>query len=194
MQEMIMSQAQIQEACARIGAQLDERLSKDDRLPVFLCVMKGAINFMVDLMEHVHSDIITDYIRVSSYEGLGSTGKIILKQDVSHSLEGRTVVIVEDVVDSGLSMHYLVEHLKEKYHPKDVIVTCLIDKQAKRKIDVKVDYCGMELKEDKFLVGYGLDYKGLLRNVPYVYVPTMDEVAGWEKALSREEAAKKELR
>lgn len=193
MQEMIMSSQQIQRACARIGAQLDARLSKQERLPVFICVMKGAINFMVDLMEHVHSDLITDYVRLSSYEGLGSTGEVVLKQDVSHQLKGRTVVVVEDVVDSGLSMHFLLEHLRNKYQPKEIIVCCLIDKQGKRKMDVKVDYCGMVLKEDKFLVGYGLDYKGLLRNVPYVYVPTQEEVASWERAISKEEQAKKSL-
>ena len=113
MQELVMSHEEIVEATTRIGKALSKRLKKEEKLPVFVCVMKGAMNFMIDLIEHVDIDILVDYIQISSYEGDKSTGKITLKQDISTNLKGRTVVIVEDVIDTGLSMKYLIEHIKE---------------------------------------------------------------------------------
>lgn len=179
-----MSHEDIIESADKIGLSLSERLRNEKKLPVFVCVMKGAVNWMVDLMEHVDVPIKTDYIQISSYSGTSSTGKITLKKDISHNLEDRVVVIVEDVVDTGISMQWLIDYVKANYHPKEVIVAVLFDKRACRKVPVHIDYAGKVLDENKFLVGYGLDYRGLGRNVPYVYVPTPEEVAAWDKQLA----------
>lgn len=184
MKELVMSHEEILEACARIGGALTERLKAEEKPPVFICVMKGAMNFMIDLIENVDMPIFVDYIQISSYEGSKSTGKINLKRDISTNLEGRTAVIVEDVIDTGLSMKYLVEHLQTNFHPKQIIVTTLLDKAVARKVPVAIDYAGKILNENKFVVGYGLDYKELHRNDPYIYVPTPEEVTEMDEAVA----------
>jgi hypoxanthine phosphoribosyltransferase len=104
---------------------------------------------------------------------------------LTYDPEGRTIVICEDVVDTGLSMKYLVDYLKEKYHPKDIIVACLFDKVAARRCDVKIDYYGKRLEENAFLVGYGLDYRELHRNDAFVFVPTPEDVKEWDELLDK---------
>ena len=185
MKELVMSSNEIQEVCTHMGHQITARLKDEEKAPVFLCVMKGAMNFTVDLIKHVHCPIITDFIQISSYEGTESTGKINLLKDLTYDPEGRTIVICEDVVDTGLSMKYLVDYLKEKYHPKDVIVACLFDKVAARRCDVKIDYYGKRLEENAFLVGYGLDYRELHRNDAFVFVPTPEDVKEWDELLDK---------
>jgi len=180
-----MSSNEIQEVCTHMGHQITARLKDEEKAPIFLCVMKGAMNFTVDLIKHVHCPIITDFIQISSYEGTESTGKINLLKDLTYDPEGRTIVICEDVVDTGLSMKYLVDYLKEKYHPKDIIITCLFDKVAARRCDVKIDYYGKRLEENAFLVGYGLDYRELHRNDAFVFVPTPEDVKEWDELLDK---------
>lgn len=184
MEELVMSNRQILDACEDIGAKLKERLAGQEDIPVMVCVMKGAVNFMVNLMEAIDMDILTDYIQVSSYSGTTSTGTITLKRDVTHRIKGRTVIIVEDVVDTGLTMDYLVKHFEEM-GAREIIVVALFDKVCMRKTNVKIDYVGKVLTENKFLVGYGLDYRGLLRNVPFVYVPSADEIEAWDKMIGK---------
>lgn len=186
MQELVMSHDEIQQAAKTMGDALTERLKNEEKLPVFVCVMKGAMNFMIDLIEHVNMDIITDYIQISSYEGTSSSGHILMSKDISTDLKGRTLVIVEDVIDTGLSMNFLINHFKKDFSPNQIIVAALFDKQAVRKEEVQIDYVGKVLKENKFLVGYGLDYRGLLRNPPYVYVPTKEEISDIDKKLEKD--------
>ena len=182
MEETILTKTQIEEIVERLGKKLTEDLKDEEKPPVFLCVMKGAMPFYSDLIKHVDLDMVCDYIQLSSYEGgLASTGQVKMLTDVSVDLAGRTVVIVEDIVDSGLSMSFLTKYLQDKYQPKRILICALFDKFCARKNPVKVDYAGYRLNESKFLVGYGLDYKQLLRNVPYVYVPSPSELEGWDK-------------
>jgi hypoxanthine phosphoribosyltransferase len=183
MKEMVMSEQEILEACQRIGASLTKDLAEEEKLPLFVCVMKGAMNFMVDLLKRVDVPLLEDYVQLQSYNGTHSTGSVALLSDVKHNIDNRTIVIVEDVVDTGLSMDFLVKHLQSLGHPKRIIICALFDKKIARKVEVKVDYCGRVLEENKFLLGYGLDYMGLKRNVPYVYIPTPEEVAQLDKLL-----------
>lgn len=183
MEELVMSNREILDACERIGESLTKRLQNVEGIPLFVCVMKGALNFMVDLMQHVDMDILTDYIRIRSYDGTKSTGKVELVQDVTHRVSGRTVILVEDIVDSGISMEYLIKHFKD-LGAREIIVVTLFDKRDNRQVEVQIDYCGKVLVGNKFLVGYGLDYRGLLRNVPFVYVPTKDEIAEWDELMT----------
>ncbi|MCR4562109.1 MAG: hypoxanthine phosphoribosyltransferase [Bacilli bacterium] len=180
MVEMVMSHEEILKACEDIAMKLKKRLENLNDVPLMICVMKGAINFMVELMLQLKMDVLTDYVQVRSWEGTSSTGEITFKRDVSHRIEGRTLIIVEDIIDSGITMNFLVNHFKQM-GAKEIIVVALFDKICKRKVPIKIDFVGKTLNEDKFLVGYGLDYKGLLRNVPYVYVPSKEEIEKWDK-------------
>ncbi|MCH3909876.1 MAG: hypoxanthine phosphoribosyltransferase [Bacilli bacterium] len=185
MKEMVMSEKEILTACSKIGASLTSSLKDEDKLPLFVCVMKGAMEFMVDLLKHVDVPLLVDYIQLQSYSGTHSTGEVSLLKDISTNVDGRTVVIVEDVVDTGLSMNFLLDHLKKIGNPKRVIVCALFDKKCARKVQTQVDYVGMSLTENKFLLGYGLDYNGLKRNVPYVYIPTSEEVGEMDEILKK---------
>ena len=100
-------------------------------------------------------------------------------------IKDRTVVVVEDVVDTGISMKYLIDHLNEHYQPKRIIICCLFDKEYARCEDIKIDYVGKVLKENCFLVGYGLDYNELERNVPYVYIAQPDDIDKWNEEIQK---------
>ncbi len=190
MQEIILTREQIQDICKDIASKLSNQLKDEEQVPVFVGVMKGGLNFTMDLIKDMEIPIVTDFIQISSYDGTSSTGIVKLKKDLTYSVKNRTVVLVDDVVDTGYSMQYLKHYLTEKYQPKQIIIVTLIDKQSIRKVEVKIDYCGMVLKENKFLVGYGLDYKELNRNVPYVYVPNVEEIEELEKIISKSQLNK----
>ena len=175
MRKIVFNETEIQGACERIASELTKDLASDEKIPLFLGVMKGALNFFMDLTKRFDIPIYLDYIQVSSYNGTKSTGTVKLLHDLRFDCEGRTVVIVEDIVDTGVSMNYLVKYIEEKYHPKRIIVVALFDKINARTVPVKIDYSGKVLAQNDFLIGYGLDYKELHRNVPYVYIPDEDE-------------------
>ena len=183
--EIVLSEQEIQDICNDIGAKLSKELENEERTPLFLGVMKGALNFMFDLIKRIDRPIYTDFIQISSYAGVQSTGKIKLKKDFDMDIKDRTVVVVEDVVDTGISMKYLIDHLNENYQPKRIIICCLFDKEYARCEDVKIDYVGKRLKENCFLVGYGLDYNELERNVPYVYIATPEDIDRWNEEIQK---------
>lgn len=176
MEHLILSKKQIAKITADIGHKLSKDLAKEKKIPVVIGIMKGSMNFMMDVMKNLEVDVFTDYIQVSSYNGTKTTGKVILKRDLSFDIKGRTVVVIEDIVDTGVSMNYLMDFLKDRYHPKRIILVALVDKRSRRKEKVKIDYAGMILKEDEFLLGYGLDYNELGRNLPEIYGLTNKEV------------------
>ena len=182
--EVILSSEQITAICKDIAGKLDDRFAAENiKAPIVIGVLKGSLNFMMDLIKEMKTEVMTDYIQVSSYSGTSSTGAVILKKDLSLDITGRTIVIVEDVIDTGLTMQYLTGYLQQKHNPKEIIIISLFDKLYLRKTDLHVDYTGKVLTENKFLVGYGLDYNELSRNVPYVYVATPEDVKHWDKVL-----------
>ena len=183
--EIVLSEEEIQNICQDFGKRLTEELRDEERTPLFLGVMKGALNFMFDLIKRVDRPIFTDFIQISSYAGVQTTGKINLKKDFDMDIKDRTVVVVEDVVDTGISMKYLIDHLNEHYQPKRIIIVALFDKEYARCEDIKIDYVGKVLKENYFLVGYGLDYNELERNVPYVYVAKPDDIDKWNEEIQK---------
>lgn len=183
--EIVLSEQEIQDICNDIGAKLSKELENEERTPLFLGVMKGALNFMFDLIKRIDRPIYTDFIQISSYAGVQSTGKINLKKDFDMDIKDRTVVVVEDVVDTGISMKYLIDHLNENYQPKRIIICCLFDKEYARCEDVKIDYVGKRLKENCFLVGYGLDYNELERNVPYVFIAQPEDIDRWNEEIQK---------
>jgi hypoxanthine phosphoribosyltransferase len=135
----------------------------------FVCVLKGAFLFLGDLIRAMEGDVTIDFMACSSYgAGTSSTGEVRLSKDLDSGLEGRDVIIVEDIVDTGLTLHYLQEILLAR-GPRSLRTACLLSKPSRRKIDVKVDYIGFTI-EDRFVVGYGLDYAEQYRNLPYIGV------------------------
>lgn len=186
MKEMVMSEAEIQAACEKMGTSLSQTLAHEEKLPIFVCVMKGAMNFFVDLLKRVDVPLLEDYVRLQSYAGKASTGKISLLSDLKCDIDGRSIILVEDVVDTGLSMDFLIKHIATLGKPKRIILCALFDKKIARIVPVKVDYAGCTLTENKFLLGYGLDYKGLKRNIPYVYFPDEAEVKAMDDQLEKD--------
>ncbi len=185
MDELVISEAEINAVCAKMGKELTTVLAHEEKLPVFVCVMKGAMNFMVDLLKRVEVPLIEDYVQLQSYNGTHTTGKVVLVKDLSTAIDDRTVVVVEDIVDTGLSMNFLLDHLQKIGHPKRIIVCALFDKKCARKVETQIDYAGRVLLKNKFLLGYGLDYKGLKRNVPFVYVPSPSEIKEMDEILAK---------
>ena len=134
-----------------------------------VCVLKGAFMFLADLTRALEGDATLDFIALSSYgTGTKSSGQVQLLKDLGTSIEGRDVVIVEDIVDTGLTLNYLQDIIRARA-PRSVRTACLLSKPSRRIVDVKVEYVGFEIP-DKFVVGYGLDYGEKYRNLPYIAV------------------------
>lgn len=134
-----------------------------------ICVLKGAFLFLGDLIRALEGHVTIDFMACSSYgAGTSSSGEVRLSKDLDTRIEGRDVILVEDIVDTGLTLHYLQEVLLTR-GPRSLRTACLLSKPSRRKIEVKVDYIGFTI-EDKFVVGYGLDYAEQYRNLPYIGV------------------------
>jgi len=134
-----------------------------------ICVLKGAFVFMSDLVRQMRMPVTIDFMALSSYaKGTTSSGEVRVLKDLDYALEGRHVLIVEDIVDTGLTLHYLQEILHAR-GPKQVRTACLLSKPSRRRIDVRVEYIGFTI-EDRFVVGYGLDYNGHYRHLPEIAV------------------------
>ena len=162
----LITEAAIAARVKEVGREIRRDAGNDPIL--LLGVLKGAFMFMADLMRDIGGDVQCDFIAVSSYAGTESTGEVQIKKDVDSPLEGRRVVIVEDIVDTGLTLHYLQGALRNR-QPASLKTACLLSKPSRRKIDVPVDYVCFEI-EDKFVVGYGLDFNEQYRNLPYIGV------------------------
>jgi len=134
-----------------------------------ICVLKGAFIFLSDLARALEGSATLDFMAVSSYgTATKSSGQVQLLKDLDVGLEGRDVIIVEDIVDTGLTLTYLQDILRARA-PRSLRTACLLSKPSRRKVDVKVDYIGFTI-EDRFVVGYGLDYAEKYRNLPYIAV------------------------
>lgn len=133
---------------------------------VFVGILKGSVPFMWELSKRIKNNIIFEYIEVSSYKGTESTGTITLHKDIKDNIEGKDVIIIEDIVDTGRTLSFLLDFLKEK-NPQSIKIATLLSKPSKRAIELNVDYIGFKI-EDKFVVGFGLDYDQKLRNLPYI--------------------------
>ncbi len=159
--------------CEELEAKVDEvgrRISEDFRGkdPIFVGVLKGCFIFMADLMRHVDIKCSMDFMAVSSYSGTSSTGAVKINKDLSQDIEGRHVIIVEDILDSGMTLSYLKRYLLGR-KPASVTIVTLLDKPSRRKADVFADYSCFEVP-DAFVVGYGLDYNEHYRNLPFIGV------------------------
>ncbi|WP_053373351.1 hypoxanthine phosphoribosyltransferase [Paenibacillus sp. FJAT-27812] len=164
-QEVLYDEQQIGDKVKELG----ETLSKDfsGRNPLVICVLKGAFIFMADLVKEMTVPLEIDFMAVSSYgQSTKSSGVVKIIKDLDVSVEGRDVLIVEDIIDSGLTLSYLIDVL-ERRNAKSVTVVTLFDKPARRTVDLEADYKGFTLP-DEFVVGYGLDFAEKYRNLPYI--------------------------
>lgn len=153
---------------ARVEAIADELVKRlNGSRPVMVCVLKGAAYFYIDLCRCMKCGIDMDFISISSYgAGSRSSGVVRLIKDLDNNITGRDVIIVEDIIDSGLTIQYLKQLLSAR-EPKSITTVCFLDKQARHDVNLKTDLCGFEIP-DEFVVGYGLDYANYYRNLPYI--------------------------
>lgn len=134
---------------------------------IIVCILKGASIFAADLLKNLTVDARIDFMAVSSYgASTKSTGVVKINKDLDTSIEGKNILIVEDIIDTGLTLHYLIKSLWGR-NPKSIRVCTLLDKPERRKVEMRADYVGFEI-ENKFIVGYGLDYDEKYRNLPYI--------------------------
>ena len=160
----MISADQIQTRVAEMAAEI--RRDFPDGLHL-IAVLKGAFMFLSDLVRHMDGEVSLDFMAVSSYaKGTSSSGEVRMLKDLDSTLEGRNVIIVEDIVDTGLTLTYLQEILRAR-GPKSLCTACLLSKPSRRQVPVKVEYTGFTI-EDRFVVGYGLDYAEQYRNLPYI--------------------------
>ncbi len=166
--EILVAEERIASKVAELGA----RIAADyaDRPFTLVSVLKGSLPFMADLMRAIDRPLRIDLMEVSSYGGntTESSGLVRILKDLSASIEGEDVLIVEDIIDTGLTLNYLIRYLRGK-NPASLRICTLLDKPARRLVDIPVDYTGFTIP-DQFVVGYGLDYGELYRNLRYVGV------------------------
>jgi hypoxanthine phosphoribosyltransferase len=164
--DILIDQPTIAERVAALGRQIRQDVGAET--PVHLvAVLKGAFVFMADLVRAIGGPVSCDFIAVSSYgSGTSSSGEVRLLKDVDSRLEGRHIIIVEDIVDTGLTLSYLREIFWAR-GPRSLRTVCLLSKPSRRLVTVSVDYIGFEI-EDRFVVGYGLDFDELYRNLPHI--------------------------
>lgn len=167
-ESILITSDQIQERIRALAREIeaDHPAGEDIHL---VCVLKGGFMFMADLVRAMSNRVTLDFIAVSSYaKSTRSSGEVRLLKDLDFGLEGRHVVIVEDIVDTGLTLIYLQDILKAR-SPQQVRTACLLSKPSRRLVDVQVEYIGFTI-EDHFVVGYGLDYAEHYRNLPHIAV------------------------
>lgn len=165
--EILFTQAQLDEKITELGHQISKDYHGKDLL--MIGVLKGANVFMSDLMRKIGTSVKIDFMAVSSY-GLSteSSGVVRIIKDLDDSIEGKDVLVVEDIIDTGLTLHYLYDNLLSR-KPNSLKICTLLDKPERRKVDINVDYKGFDIP-DEFIVGYGIDYAEQYRNLPYVAI------------------------
>jgi len=165
--EILISEEVLRDKVIELGKKITEDYKGKNLLLV--CVLKGAVIFVSDLMKRIDLPLEIDFMAISSYgSDTKSSGVVRILKDLNSGIEGRDILIVEDIIDSGLTLSYLVENLKVR-GPKSVEICTILDKPSRRKADISIKYTGFQVP-DEFVVGYGLDYAERYRNLPYIAV------------------------
>ena len=162
---VLYSEEELEAKCAELGAQISKDYEGKNLLLV--SVLKGAVVFMTDLMRHITVPCSIDFMVVSSYgSGVKTSGVVKIVKDLDADLDGKDLLIVEDILDTGMTLHYLKQLLQDR-NPNSIRIATLLDKPERRRAAVRADYVGYQVP-DEFVVGYGLDYDEKYRNLPYV--------------------------
>ncbi|HHT20681.1 MAG TPA: hypoxanthine phosphoribosyltransferase [Tissierellia bacterium] len=164
--KQLFSQTDISERVRQLAGEIDQAYPKDAPL-VAIGILKGSFIFMADLVRAMDRDVTLDFIALSSYgDATETTGVVRLLKDLDVDIKGKDVIIVEDIVDTGLTLEYLRHYLQQR-DPKSVRIATLLDKVSRRQVEMTIDYVGFEI-EDGFVVGYGIDYAQQYRNLPWI--------------------------
>ena len=167
LKKILISEEQLKERIKELGEQIAADYKGKDL--VVIGILKGAILFLSDLIKEIDLPLVIDFMAVSSYgSSTSSSGVVRILKDSDEDIEGKDVLIIEDIVDTGLTLNYLLGNLQAR-KPNSIKICCCLDKPSRRTAPVKVDYVGFEI-EDEFVVGYGLDYAEKYRNLPYIGV------------------------
>ena len=164
--KILVSEEEILKRCKELGKQITEDYK--GKTPIFIGLLKGCNPFLMDLLKHVDLHCSLDYMDVSSYSGTNSTGNIKILYDAQVDVEGKDIIIVDDILDTGRTLQKVVDLFKHR-KAKSIRLCVLLDKPEGRKVDIKADYVG-GLVPNEFVVGYGLDYNEMYRNLPYIGV------------------------
>ncbi len=163
--EVLFDEERIKEKVAELGAQISKDYENQEL--VLIGVLKGSVMFMSDLLKRITIPCCMDFMAVSSYGSSTETSGVVrILKDLDYDIEGKNVLIVEDIIDSGITLKYLLEYLRAR-KPSSIDIVCLLNKPERRRVDIDVKYQGFEVP-DHFLVGYGLDYAEKYRNLPFV--------------------------
>lgn len=162
---VFLSKDEIQSRIEKLAAEINADYK--DKRPIFVSVLNGAFVFTADLFKHITVDCEVCFIKLASYKGTQSTGHVVTAIGLDVSLKDRHVIVVEDIVDTGQTLHHFLPQLYHQ-HPATLKIAVLLHKPEARKFDFPIDYCCYQI-ENKFVVGYGLDYDGLGRNLPEIY-------------------------
>lgn len=163
--EILISEEELQTRIKELASQIENDFKKEDI--VLISVLKGSFIFTADLIRYIKNEVKIDFISASSYGNqTETTGKVKLLKDINMDISNKNVIIVEDIIDSGLTLHFLKEHFA-MYNPKTLKICSLLDKPERRKVDLNVDYVGFRIP-DEFIVGYGIDCAERYRNLPYI--------------------------
>ena len=165
LEKVLFSKEQLAKRIKELAAQLDKDYA--GKTPLMVAILKGSVMFFTDLIREMTLPLEIDFMSISSYgSGVKSSGEVKMIKDLDNKIEGKDVIIVEDIVDSGYTMKYLT-HLLEARNPSSIKICALLDKPSRRETDVAVDYKGFEVGNE-FVVGYGLDYAARYRNIPFI--------------------------
>ncbi|MDD2282033.1 MAG: hypoxanthine phosphoribosyltransferase [Eubacteriales bacterium] len=165
--EVLLSKEEIDEKVKELGKMLAKEYA--GKRPLLICVLKGALIFVADLARAMNIPLEVDFMAVSSYGvSTKSSGVVRILKDLETGIEGRHVLIVEDIIDTGLTLKYLIENLKSR-KPASIKICTLLDKPSRRRVQLQPDFSGFEIP-DKFVIGYGLDFSEIYRNLPFIGV------------------------
>ena len=162
--KVLINESKLENRVKELAKQIEKDYKDKDIL--FLGVLKGSAVFMVELAKKIKNNVEFEFVEISSYEGTNSTNNIKLTKDITRNIEGRDIIIVEDIIDTGKTLDYLINYLKTK-NINSLKIATLLSKPSRRVIELNVDYIGFKI-DDVFVVGYGLDYDQKYRNLPYI--------------------------
>ena len=173
LKEILIDEAALQERIAELGAEINRDYADCDNL-MLLCILKGGVMFLTDLSRHIQVPHMIDFMAASSY-GYGarqSTGSVRIDMDLRMDVKGKNVLVVEDIIDSGLTLAFVMKTLRNR-EPASLKLCALLNKKSRREVDIELDYIGFDI-ENKFVFGYGLDLDERFRNLPFVGVARTD--------------------
>lgn len=166
--KILVTQAEIEQRCRELGAQITQDYKAAGEVPILVALLKGSIPFLSKLAPYIELDVELEFMDVKSYEGTESIGDVHIIKDLDRSIKGVSILLVEDIVDTGRTLHEVTKLLGNK-GAKDVKIVSLLDKPSRRVIDIKADYTGFVIPNE-FVIGFGLDFNEKYRNLPYVGV------------------------